>query len=149
MPPDLPRATPGMSRYRLVHDEHGIPVGQGLERVLARHVAQAVRLPATPAEDRLLPPRPGVARRLGPHPARLAPLRTKQPVDKQARRACHPFLGEQRPHPRLGLAQRRGPQLQRRLEGCTARRARSQSPSADKATYTTATVMLMTFTEVA
>src|SRR5918993_5176389 len=59
----------------LVEDQHGVRVGQRLQRVVAHEVAQRVRPPAAAAEDGLLAPRAGIARRLGPHPAGLAPLR--------------------------------------------------------------------------
>jgi hypothetical protein len=105
----LPRDAAGrlalLQEAGLVEHQHGVRVGQGLQRVVARHVAQAVRLPAAPAEDRLLPPRPGVARRLGAHPSRLAPLGAEQAVEERRRGARHPLLREQRPHPRLGLPQ--------------------------------------------
>jgi hypothetical protein len=100
----------------LVQDQHGIAVGQALDRVVAHQVAQRVRLPAAAAEDGLLAPGAGVARRLGPHPAGLAPLRPEQAVEEQPRRGRHPLLREQRPHPPLHLPQRGGPELQRVLD---------------------------------
>jgi hypothetical protein len=100
----------------LVEHQHGITVGQRLQRVVAHQVAERVRLPAAAAEDGLLPPRAGIARRLGPHPAGLAPLRPEQAVQEQPRRECHPRLCEQRPDPSLHLPQRACPQLQRILD---------------------------------
>ena len=64
---------------------------------------------------RLLPPRAGIARRLGAHPARLARLAPQKPVQKLSRRGHHPLLAEQRTYPRLYIPQRRGPKFQRRL----------------------------------
>ena len=93
----------------LVEHQHGILVGQRLQRVVAHHVAQRVGLPAAAAEDGLLPPGAGVARRLRPHPARLAPLGAEQAVQEQPRRDRHPLLAEQRPDPPLHLPQRARP----------------------------------------
>jgi hypothetical protein len=66
----------------LVLDQHGIPVGQALDRVIAHEVAERICLPAAAAEEGLLPPRAGIAGRLGPHPAGLAPLRPEQGVQE-------------------------------------------------------------------
>ena len=118
----------------LVDHQHGAGLGQRLKRVLARYVAQRVRLPSAAAEDRLLAPWPRIARRLGAHPPRLAPLGSEQAIEEQPRRAGHALLREQRPHPHLALPQRRGPQLQRRLERCTAHRARSLPTPAEQDT---------------
>ena len=70
----------------------------------------------------LLAPRPRVARCFRPHPARLAPLRPEKPIEEPTSRCCHPVLGEQGTNPRLNIAQRRRPQLQRRLDRCTTHR---------------------------
>jgi hypothetical protein len=105
-----------LEKAGLVEDQHGIRVGQRLQRVVAHEVAQHVRLPAAATEDGLLAPRAGIARRLGPHPAGLAPLRPEQPVEEPARRDRHPLLREQRPDPPFHLPQRGGPQLQRILD---------------------------------
>jgi hypothetical protein len=99
-----------------VENQHGILVGQALDRVVTHEVAQRIRLPAAAAEDGLLAPGAGVARRLRPHPARLAPLRPEEAVQEQPCRDRYPLLAEQRPDPPLHLAQRRGPQLQRILD---------------------------------
>ena len=74
-----------LEKAGLVDYQHGIPLGQRLQRVRAHQVAQRIRLPATAAEDRLLPPRTPVTRRLRPHPASLAPLGAEQAVQEQAR----------------------------------------------------------------
>ena len=83
--------------------------GQRLQGVVPHDVAQHISFPATAAQDGLLSPRAGIARRFGPHPAGLAPLGPEQTVQKQPRRGCHPFLAEQRSEPSLHLAQRVGP----------------------------------------
>ncbi len=105
-----------LEKAGLVEHQHGILVGQRLQRVVAHKIAQRIRLPAAAAEDGLLPPGAGIARRLRPHPAGLAPLGPEQAVQEQARRDRHPLLGEQGPDPPLHLAQRAGPQLQRILD---------------------------------
>jgi hypothetical protein len=61
----------------LVDDENRIFRRERLEQILAREVAKRVRVSPVTAKDRLLPPRPRITRRLGPHPARLAPHVTK------------------------------------------------------------------------
>jgi hypothetical protein len=53
------------------------------------------------ALNSLLPPRAGVARRLRPHPTRLAPLFSPQTVQKLPSRICHALLPEQWPHSRF------------------------------------------------
>jgi len=103
----------------LVDHQHRVRVGQRLQRVVAHDVAQRLRVPAATAEDGLLPPRPGVARRLGAHPAGLAPLVTQQPIQKQPRRSRRPVLREQGPQARLHVPKRRRPKLQRVLDRCT------------------------------
>jgi len=115
----LPRHAAGglalLEEAGLVDHQHRLRVGQRLQRVVAHQVAQRVGLPAAAAQDGLLPPGAGIARRLGPHPAGLAPLGAEQAVQEQPRRDRHPLLREQRPDPPLHLAQREGPQLQRIL----------------------------------
>jgi hypothetical protein len=133
-----------LEKASFVEHQHRVRSGQRLQRTIAHDVAQHVRLPAATAEDRLLPPWPRVARRLGPHPTGLAPLRPEQPIEELTGRRCHPRLGEQRTHPGLDVAQRRRPQLQRRLDRCTAH---PHSPSCYRqelgAVMQTATVMLV------
>ena len=96
-----------MGWYRPVHRKS--PDAQEVRALLAG-------LPATAAEDRLLPPRAGIAGRLGPHPPGLAPLGAEQAVQEQPRRDRDPLLREERPDPPLHLPQRDGPQLQRILD---------------------------------
>ncbi len=45
-----------LEKAGLVQNQHGILVGQALDHVVAHHIAERVGLPATAAEDRLLPP---------------------------------------------------------------------------------------------
>jgi hypothetical protein len=122
LPPDAAGRLALLQEAGLVDHQHRIRVGQRFQRVGAHDVAQRLRLPAATAEDGLLPPRPRVARRLGPHPPGLAPLRAEQPIKEPTGRCRHPLLREQGTHPCLGVPQRRRPQLQRRLDRCTAHR---------------------------
>ena len=48
----------------------------------------------------------GYARHLGTHPARLAPLVAKQPVQEQPRRSRHALLREKSAHPHLHIPER-------------------------------------------
>ena len=111
----LPRHAAGrlalLEKAGLVENQHGILLGQTLDCVIAHKIAECIRLPAAATQDGLLPPGTGIACRLRPHPAGLAPLGPEQAVQKQPRRDRHPLLAEQRPHPPLHLAQRAGPQL--------------------------------------
>jgi hypothetical protein len=93
-----------LEKAGLVQDQHSILVGQRLQRIVAHKITQRIRLPATAAEDGLLPPGAGIACRLRPHPPRLAPLRPEQAVQEQPCRDRHPLLAEQRPDPPLHLA---------------------------------------------
>ena len=115
LPPHAARSLALLEEARLVNHQHRVRVGKRLQRIRAHHVAQRVRIPPATAQDGLLPPRAGVARRLGPHPAGLAPLRSQQPIQEQTRRLRHARLGEQRTNAGLGVAQRQRPQLQHRL----------------------------------
>ena len=81
-----------LQKTGLVDDQNRILISQRFQRVIAHHVAQGIRVPSPPAQDRLLPPRTGIARRFRAHPARLAPLVPQQPVEEQARRGRHPLL---------------------------------------------------------
>jgi hypothetical protein len=120
-----------LEKAGLVDDQHGIPVGQALDRVLAHQVAERVGLPAAAAEDGLLAPGTGIARRLRPHPAGLAPFGPEQTIQEQPRRDRNPLLAEQRPDPFLCIPQRGGPELQRILD-----RDAHHPPSPNRATST-------------
>jgi hypothetical protein len=98
-----------LEKAGLVDHQHRIGIGKRLKCVVADHVPQGIRLPAAAAEDGLLPPWSGSARRLGPHPAGLAPLRPEQPVQEQAGRCRHPRLREQVTDSRLRLPERGRP----------------------------------------
>jgi hypothetical protein len=51
---------------------------------LVRLIAQAVSIPIPATQDRLLPPRPGIASRFRSHPAGFALLVPEQTLEKQA-----------------------------------------------------------------
>src|SRR3546814_13897658 len=88
----------------------------GAERfhhIIAHDIAKRIRIPPAATKDRLLPPRSRITRRLGAHPARLAPLVAKQPVQDQTRRSSHALLRAQSPNPPLPIPQRCRPTLPR------------------------------------
>jgi len=101
-----------LEKARLVDHQHGVRIGQGLDRVLTDDVAQSIRLPVTAPEHRLLTPGPRITGCLGSHPAGLAPLRPQQTIQEPAGRGRHARRGKQRPDPLLGLTQARRPELQ-------------------------------------
>jgi hypothetical protein len=102
-----------LEKAGLVDHQHGIRCRQGLEGIVAHQITQRVGLPTAAAEHGLLPPGAGIARRLGTHPAGLAPLRPEQPVEERRGGGRHAGMIEQRPHPRLGRAQLGRPEVQR------------------------------------
>src|SRR4029079_1305513 len=71
-----------LQKTGLVNDQNGIIRRQVFERVVAHNVAQRIGIPATPPQDRLLPPGTGITGRLRPHPARLAPFSPSSPSRK-------------------------------------------------------------------
>jgi hypothetical protein len=62
----------------LVDHQHRIVVRQMLDHIVAYDIAQGIRIPIPAAQDRLLPPRTGIACRLRAHPTGLAPLIAEQ-----------------------------------------------------------------------
>jgi hypothetical protein len=132
----LPRHAAGglalLQKAGLVNDQNGVIRRQVFERILAHHVAQRIGLPAAPPQDRLLPPGAGVTGSLGAHPARLASLLPKQPIEKHTRRCRYPFLREQGAHPPLHLPQRCRPQLQCFLNRRAAHPSAPDHPGEDQ-----------------
>jgi hypothetical protein len=128
----LPRHTAGclalLQKARLVNHQDGVILRQVFKRILAYDVAQRIGIPATPPQDRLLPPGTRVTGRFGPHPACLAPLLPQQPIKEQASRPGHPLLREQGAHPRLYLPKRCRPKLQHLLDRCTTHPASPNHP---------------------
>ncbi len=80
-----------------------------LDDIIAYDVAQSIRVPIPATKDRLLPPRAGIASRLGPHPAGLALFISEQTFQEQARIRRNTLLFEQRTYPLLDLPERRSP----------------------------------------
>ena len=66
----------------LVEDQNRIVGGKGLDDIVAHDVAQRIRVPAATTKNGLLTPGAGIARRLRPHPAGLAPLIPEQAVQE-------------------------------------------------------------------
>ena len=73
-----------LQKAGLVNDQNRILISKRFQRVIAHDVAQRIRVPPPAAQDRLLAPRTGIARRFRAHPARLAPLIPKQTVQEHA-----------------------------------------------------------------
>ena len=74
---------------------------------LHRYVCEALTCYVPPAaQDRLLPPRAGIAGRLRAHPTCLALLVSKQAFQEQARIRRNTLLLEQRKYPVLDLPKR-------------------------------------------
>jgi hypothetical protein len=79
---------------RLVDDEDRVGVGERFQRIVADDVAQSVHVPLRTPEDRLLSPRPRIARCFRPHPTSLAPLFPQQAVEKMLGRPNKAILFE-------------------------------------------------------
>src|SRR6202158_2778286 len=86
-----------------------------LDDIIAYDIAQSIRIPIHAAQDRLLPPWPGIASRLGAHPTGLALLISEQAFQEQACIRRNTLLPEQRTYPLLDLPKRRRPQRKRLL----------------------------------
>jgi hypothetical protein len=102
-----------LEKAGLVDHQHGIRCREGLQGMVAHQITQRVGVPTAAAQHRLLPPRPGIARRLGAHPPGLAPLRPEQPVEERRGGGCHAGMAEQGLDLRLGRAQLGRPEIQR------------------------------------
>ena len=101
LPRDTARRLALLQKAGFVDDQNRVLIGERFQRVIADDVAQCIRIPPAAAQDRLLTPRPGIARRLRAHPAGLARLVAQKPVQKLPRRRRHPLLTKQRTYPRL------------------------------------------------
>ena len=88
-----------LQKAGLVDDQNRVLIGKRFQRVIAHDVAQRIRVPSPAAQDRLLTPWAGIARRFRAHPARLARLVPQKPVQKLSRRCRNPLLTEQPTHP--------------------------------------------------
>src|SRR3954462_8926486 len=83
LPPDTAGSLALLQKTGLVNHQHRAFVRQVLDHIPADNIAQRIGIPAAPPQDRLLPPGARITRRLGPHPARLAPFLPQQSVKKQ------------------------------------------------------------------
>jgi transposase len=90
----------------LINDKNRRLVGKRFQRVRADDIAQCIGVPPAAAQDRLLTPRPAIARRFRPHPTCLSWLAPKKSVQKLSSRYCNTLLAEQRTYPRLHIPQR-------------------------------------------
>src|SRR5450756_2037319 len=84
-----------------------------LDDIIADDIAQAISIPIPATQDRLLPPRTGIASRLRAHPTGFALLISEQAFQKQACIRRNTILIEQRTYPFLDLTKRRRPQRKR------------------------------------
>src|ERR1700731_4866664 len=84
-----------------------------LDHIIADDIAQSISIPISATQDRLLPPRAGIARCLRAHPTGFALLISEQTFQKQACIRRNTILIEQRTYPFLDLTKRRRPQRKR------------------------------------
>src|SRR4030081_4053060 len=84
-----------------------------LDHIIADDIAQAIRIPIPATQDRLLPPRAGIASCLRAHPTGFALLISEQTFQEQAGIRRNTLLPEQRTYPLLDLSKRRRPQRKR------------------------------------
>ena len=121
---DLARRTSVLPRYSarrlallekagLVDHQDRIVIRQMLDDIVADNIAQGIRIPIPAPQDRLLPPRAGIASCLRAHPAGFALLISEQAFQKQACIRRNTLLPEQRTYPFLDLTKRRRPQRKR------------------------------------
>jgi len=77
------------------------------KRQFPNDLAQRAGVPPAAAQDRLLTPGAGIARRLRAHPARLSRFVAKKSVQKLPNRHGNPVLFKQGTYPRFHIPQRR------------------------------------------
>src|SRR5258707_7850810 len=99
----------------LVDHEDRIVICQMLNDIVAYDIAQGVSIPIPATQDRLLPPRAGIASRLRAHPTGLALLISEQTFQEQTCIRHNTLLREQRTYPPLDFPKRRRPQRKRLL----------------------------------
>src|SRR5258706_3836005 len=102
-----------LEKTGLIDHEDRVIVRQMLDDIIADDIAQGIRIPIPATQDRLLPPRPGIASCLRAHPTGFALLISKKTFQKQARILRNTLLPEQRTYPLLDLTKRRRPQRKR------------------------------------
>src|SRR5271155_1111718 len=102
-----------LEKAGLVDHQHRIVIRQMLDDIIADDIAQTISIPIPATQDRLLPPRTGIASCLRTHPTGLALLISEQAFQKQACIPRNTILIEQRTYPLLDLTKRRRPQRKR------------------------------------
>src|ERR1700682_3120201 len=102
-----------LEKAGLVDHDDRIVIRQMLNDIIADDIAQAISIPIPATQDRLLPPRTGIASRLRAHPTGFALLISEQAFQKQACIRRNTILIEQRTYPFLDLTKRRRPQRKR------------------------------------
>ena len=142
LPADAARRLALLEEAGLVDDQHGVALGQRLERIVAHNVAQRVGIPVAAPQHRLLAPGADIAGGLRAHPARLAPLRSEQRVQESRRRGHDARMPDQPTELGLGFPQFGRPKLQKILNRDTGHRIPPQNPDQQGGSLSAATVML-------
>jgi hypothetical protein len=83
----------------LIKDQDRSIIRQMLGNIISNNVAQRIGVPVSSTKNGLLAPGTRIARRVRPHPTRLAPLISKQAIQEQASVYGHSLLREQPSHP--------------------------------------------------
>src|ERR1019366_1119750 len=83
-----------LQKSSLIDNENRILISQAFQRIIAHNVAQRIGVPSAATQNGLLTPGTGIACRLCTHPASLAPLSAKQPIQEQTCRSRHTLLRE-------------------------------------------------------
>src|ERR1019366_5127997 len=92
-----------LQKAGLVDHEDRIVIRQMLDHIIADDIAQGISIPIHATQDRLLPPRTGIASRLRAHPTGFALLISEQTFQEQACIRRNTILIEQRTYPLLDL----------------------------------------------
>src|SRR5271167_582355 len=90
-----------LEKAGFIDHQHRVLVRKMLGGIVAHQLAQRIGIPPVTAQNRLLPPRPRIARCLRAHPSGFTTLVAKQPVHEQARVQSCALLREQWTHPYL------------------------------------------------
>ena len=117
LPSNAARRRALLEEAGLVDDQHGVALGQRLERIVAHNIAQRVGIPVAAPQHRLLAPGTGIASGLRSHPPRLAPLRSEQRVQESRGRSHNTWMPDQPTQTGLRFPQFGRPELQQILNG--------------------------------
>ena len=112
----------------LVNDQHRVPLGQRLKRIVTHNIAQRVGIPVAAPQHRLLALGTGIASGLRSHPPRLAPLRSEKRVQESRRRSHNTWMPDQPTQTGLRFPKFGRPELQQILNGNTRHRTLPQNP---------------------